>query len=203
MGLTARDNGGGDYTPSPEGTHPATCTAVIDLGTQYSDRWKKQQHRVLIGWELDTDEKRSDGAPFVAWRRYTMSLHEKGSLRKDLEAWRGRKFTAEELQGFSLKNILGKPCILTITHTNNDGTTYANVASVAALPKRMGAPAAPAKLILFDIDEPDMAVFADFGEKLQAQIKASAEWKEADGRGAGEPPSYLGEAPLPEEDIPF
>jgi len=202
MGLTARDSGGGDFTPAPEGTHPATCMAVIDLGTQYNERWKKQQHKVLIGWELDTDEKRGDGEPFIAWRRYTMSLHEKAGLRKDLEAWRGRKFTTEELAGFDLHNILGKPCVLTITHTVTDGNTYANVASVAALPKRMGAPASVAKQILFDVDSPDMGVFSEFSEKLQEKIRACAEWRDANGGTAAGP---IGDEPPPhgEDDIPF
>jgi len=35
-------------------------------------------------------------------KRYTMSLGEQSTLRKDLESWRGKKFTPEELQGFDL-----------------------------------------------------------------------------------------------------
>ena len=201
MGLTARDSGGGDFSPAPEGTHLATCVAVIDLGTQYTEKWKKQQHRVLLGWELDTDEKRDDGAPFIVWKRHTVSLHKKAGLRRDLEAWRGRQFTDAELEGFDLKNILGKPCIIGITQVTREGTTYTNVASVAALPKRMEAPKATTKTILFDVDAPDMDVFNGFGDKLKEQIQASAEWKDRDGgggnRGIDEPPPPTDDDPIP------
>jgi hypothetical protein len=199
MGLVAKDSGGNDFTPPPQGTHPAVCCAVIDLGTQYSEKWKKQSRKVLLGWELDCDE-RGDGEPHVAWRRYTTSLHAKAGLRSMLEAWRGRNFTAEELAGFDLRNILGKGCIVTVTHNERDGVTYANVASVGALPKKMAVPTLRTKPILFDVDAPDMEVFAAFREKLQEVIKASAEWKErAGGDGVGEPAHGL----LDDDPIPF
>ena len=43
-------------------------------------------------------EKMDSGEPFLVWKRYTLSLGDKATLRAHLEAWRGRKFTADELE---------------------------------------------------------------------------------------------------------
>src|SRR5690554_5665654 len=114
MALVATDSGK-TYPPAPAGTHLAICVQVIDIGTQYSRYYDKWSHKVLIGWELP-DEQNEDGEPWLVWNRYTLSLHENSALRGHLQSWRGRSFTEEELKGFHLKNILDKPCMLTITH---------------------------------------------------------------------------------------
>ena len=176
MGLMAKDSGGGDYTPPPQGTHPAVCIAVIDLGTQYSELYQKSQQKVLLGWELDADPPRADGAAHTAWKRFTLSLHQKAGLRAALEAWRGRNFTAEELAGFDLANIAGKGCLITITHVEREGKKYANVAGISALPKGLTAPAASKEPTIFRVDEPDEAIFAALSDRLKDTIRSSREW---------------------------
>ena len=47
---------------------------------------------------------------------YTNSLGEKANLRKMLENWRGRAFTQEEMDGFDLRNVLGKACMISVVH---------------------------------------------------------------------------------------
>ena len=81
---------GGNFEPAPAGTHVAICYRVIDLGTQESvyNGEKKSARKVLISWELPNEEK-ADGKPFVISATYTWSMHEKSTLRKTLEAWRG------------------------------------------------------------------------------------------------------------------
>ncbi len=188
MGLMAKEGGGGEFILPPMGTHPAICAAVIDLGTQYSELYKKHQHKVLLGWELDCDPPREDGAPHMAWKRYTMSLHQKAGLRQTLEAWRGRNFTTEELLGFNLENIAGKGCLVTLTHVEREGRKYANIAGVSALPKGMSAPAASKPPVLFNLDEPNEAIFSALSDRLQEVIKSSAEWQDRQGVATGEAP---------------
>ena len=92
---------GSSFTPCPAGTFCAVCIDVVDLGmvqSTYSGKTKKQ-HKVHIIWQIE--EKRDDGKFFTPRKRYTLSLHEKASLRKDLESWRGRPFTDDELAGIS------------------------------------------------------------------------------------------------------
>jgi hypothetical protein len=132
---------GGNFTPAPAGTHCAVCCDVVDLGEiQVSFQNKtKRQHKCALVWQIS--ELMQDGRPFIVRRQYTLSLHERSSLRRDLEAWRCRPFTDEELQGFDLESLIGIPCLLNVVQERRDGTTYANVSNVMRLPKGMTAPA--------------------------------------------------------------
>ena len=72
-------------------------------------------------------------------KKYTLSLGEQANLRKDLESWRGKPFSAEELAGgFDLEHLYGINCLLGIQHEQNaDGTkTYANITAI--LPPQKG-----------------------------------------------------------------
>ena len=127
------------FLPAPAGTHAAVCCDVVDLGIlKVSFGGKdKMQHKVRVVWQIAED--RPDGKPFQASKRYTLSLHEKSSLRKDLESWRGRKFSDSELEGFDLEALLGIHCLLNIIEEKKDGQSYSNVTSIMRLPKGMTA----------------------------------------------------------------
>jgi len=131
---------GANFIPAPPGAHAAVCVDVVDLGMlEVSFGGKtKQQHKVRIVWQIE--EVRADNKPFSVSKRYTLSLHEKAALRKDLESWRGKAFTAEELEGFDLEMLLSKAALLNVIQQTRDNSTYANVASIMRLPKGMSAP---------------------------------------------------------------
>jgi hypothetical protein len=169
---------GGDFELTPEGSHTATCYRVIDLGTQETtyEGKVKQQHKVLIAWEL-TDEPMSDGRPHTMQKRYTLSSSEKATLRKDLESWRGRKFTKEELGKFDISRLLNVPCLMSVTHTENDGKTYANVAAVMAMPKGIKGPPLVNEAFRFDLSNFDQAVFNKLSDHLKEIIKKSPEYQ--------------------------
>src|SRR5271168_3727728 len=92
------DNGNFELTPA--GTFLALCYRFIDRGTQISEFMgeKKTRREVMISWEL-VGEVMSDGRPFSASKTYTLSMHEKATLRKDLEAWRGKAFVDADFEG--------------------------------------------------------------------------------------------------------
>lgn len=206
MSLIAK--GGTDFKPAPAGTHLAVCVQVIDLGQQFSQFYGKLQHKVLLAWELP-DEPNEQGEPFMIYGRYTVSLGKNAKLRAQLEAWRGRAFTPEELKGFELKNILGKPCMLSVAHNENEGNTYANVQAVMALPKGTIVPTAKATQVFFEIDKWDQAVFDTFSDNLKETINKSEErktvQKPAQAQAAGKspigPPAHA--TSMQDEDIPF
>jgi hypothetical protein len=134
---------GGNYEPAPAGTHAAICCDVVDLGVlevSFSGKTKKQ-HKINICWQIEED--RDDGKPFVVRKRYTLSLHEKSGLRKDLESWRGRPFSPEELERFDLEVLIGIGCYINVVHKPNPdgGEPWANVAAIMRLPKNTAAPA--------------------------------------------------------------
>lgn len=113
------------FDPCPEGLHQAVCVDVVDLGvleTQWGDK-----HKVEVRWQIDLDNPRT-GKRFEVRKRYTLSLHEKAQLRKDLECWRGRKFSEEELKGFDLEKLLTVNCQVQVIHNISDeGKVYDNV----------------------------------------------------------------------------
>lgn len=129
----------GNYTPAPEGTHQAVCVDVIDKGMQPNPfKDGALQHKIDIAWQID--ELRDDGKRFVVYKRYTLSLNEKATLRHDLESWRGRKFTRDEEMGFDVESVIGANCLINVQHksgTKDPNKTFANVAAVMALPRGM------------------------------------------------------------------
>jgi len=186
MSLIAKDTGGG-FTPVPPGSHVARCYRIIDLGTQRTE-YKgdiKLQHKIMMQFEVHGEN--DDGSPLTTdkgepmsiSKNYTLSLSDKATLRADLESWRGRSFTEDELRGFELKNILGVWAMITVVKSQgNDGKSYTNIASVNPIPKTMKAslPDGFNEVKMFTISDPDMALFSTFGEKLQAKIKSAPEW---------------------------
>lgn len=130
----------GTFERAEAGMHNAVCCDVEDLG-MVEVEWnneKKMQHKINIYWQ--TEEKKSDGERFLLRKRYTFSMYETAQLRKDLESWRGRQFTPEDLKnGFDVMKLVGVPCTLQIAHeTSKNGKTYANVKSVLPYDKRLG-----------------------------------------------------------------
>lgn len=136
MAIIATAGDSKTYTPAPAGVHQAVAVDVIDKGLQ-PNQFKPgtTQHKIDIAWQLD--EKRDDGKRFLVYKRYTVSLNEKATLRKDLESWRGRAFTREEEMGFDVEAILGANCLVNIQHNTKDSRTYANVVAVMPLAKGM------------------------------------------------------------------
>lgn len=185
MSLKVSGEGSGDFELTPEGLYMARCYKLIDLGTQtitnnYGTKEKKQ---IIIGWELLDDPKMEDGKPFSVQRIYTASLAETSNLRPDLEKWRNRKFTEEELESFDLKSILGSYCQIQVAHS--DDGKYANVQSIVVAKfskdengKVIGKPAPVNKDVSFDIDEPNMEVFESLTDYLKNKIAAAPEWRQ-------------------------
>lgn len=173
MSTTAR-NTDKEFPRAPAGTHVARCYQVIDLGHQKIiwNQQEKWQPKVLISWELLTDERMGDGRPFAVSNRYTLSLSEKSALRPMLEAWRGKPFTREEAEGFDVKNVLGAYCMLNVVHNSDGDKVYANVAAVMALPKGMPKPAAVNPNIYFNLDSDDPQKLPEW---LQNIVKKSRE----------------------------
>jgi len=173
-------NNATSFAPPPAGTHVAICYRVVDLGTQMIDfqGQTKFQHKIMLSWELP-DELMDDGQPFSVHKRYTLSSHEKSTLRKDLESWRGKPFTDDEFGPngtFDIKNVIGVGCMLNILHTEREGKTYANVSAVLKMVKGMPMPAMANEKVYFNLDAFDKAAFDKLSEGIQNIIKKSPEW---------------------------
>lgn len=189
MGFVASDAGGGNFKRVPAGAYIGRCYSLIDLGTQLSSGQygEKMQHKIRIGWELFGEDEDGnpltievDGKemPMTISKSYTVSLHEKAGLRKDLAAWRGKDFTDDEAKAFDVSKLVGAYGMVNVTTSETNGKTYSNVAGLTPLPGalRNAKPAPVHEPVVFDLDAPNMEVFATFHEKLQEAIKRSPEW---------------------------
>ena len=206
---------GGNFERCPPGMHLARCYRIIDLGTQKSEYMGqvKYLHKVMLGWEIHgTDDAgkpllMKDNRPFAIFKNYTLSWSEKANLRLDLQSWRGRPFTQEEMRKFDLKNVLGAFCMLNIIERpGNDGKTYTNVNGVTPVPaiiKQNGLPEGVNKLELFNLNEPDMAMFETFSDNLKNKIKSSPEWERLQGKAAPAAAPAPAAAVEEDDDIPF
>lgn len=215
MSFIASDSGGGNFKRVPPGAYIGRCYSLVDLGTQLTTGQfgDKMQHKMRIGWELFGEDENGepltievDGKtmPLTITKGYTVSLHEKASLRRDLAAWRGKDFTDEEAKGFDVQKLIGAYCMVNVTTSETNGKTYSNVAGLTPLPGALknAKPAPVHAPVIFNLDQPDMEVFGAFHEKLQDAIKRSPEFAKAtrgnnQGRGFDNFPdsNYQGEEP--------
>lgn len=127
-----------EFSRAPEGLHQAVCIDVVDIGIVTHPEFGSK-HQVEIRWHLEAVDEAS-GLQHMVMKRYNLSMNEKATLRLHLEAWRGRKFTTEELKGFDLEKLIGVNCQIQVVHKlATDGRTWANVMAIVPLGKGMTA----------------------------------------------------------------
>jgi len=196
MALTISESAKQERKLPEAGATVGVLYSIVDMGhleTNF-DNQKKWTPKVRFTFELpdQTDEYEvvENGKttkvqkPMVVSIEQTRSLGEKASLRKLLEQWRGQTFTSKELQAFSLKNLLGKPAMLTLIHkTSQQGRQYCAIAGASKLPKGMKAPASTINdTIYYEIEEGEGGQFNDMPDWLQEKIRASKEFATAAGK---------------------
>jgi hypothetical protein len=193
------DNGGKEFEQAPIGNHVGRCVGMIDLGTQQGEYLGKTTHarKIVLRFELPNElisEGEFAGKPFIVSKFYTASLSEKANLRKDLEAWRGKPFTSDELMGFDSKNLMDKPCMVNVTRTDKG---KAKISGVTPIPKGLQVPGRVHDLIYLSLDEFKREVFDALNDYWKGEIQKSPEW--ADLQGKPRPTSFS----EMESDIPF
>jgi hypothetical protein len=209
---------GGNFERCPPGLHLARCYRIIDLGTQKTEYMgqTKYLHKIMLGWEIhgtrDDGSKlaMNDGRPFAIFKNYTLSWSEKANLRLDLQSWRGKPFTQEELRRFDLNNVMGAWCMLNIIErpAKTGTNVYSNVDGVTPVPsiiKQNGLPGAINKNEMFNLSEPNMELYATFSDNLKAKIASSPEWEKINGKIKPEdrPDAGATSAMDEDDDIPF
>ena len=211
------EESGGSFESCPSGMHLARCYRIVDLGTQKSEYMGqvKYLHKIMLGWEIHTIKedgtalKMRDGRPFAMFKNYTLSWSEKANLRLDLQSWRGKPFTQEEMRRFDLETILGAWCLLNVLERpGKDGKNYVNIDTVTPVPpmmKKSGLPEGVNKIEMFNLDKPDMSMFEGFSDKLKVKIMASPEWQKLQKGGSVTTPTVSTSSEMDDmdSDIPF
>jgi hypothetical protein len=213
MPLTYPVNAGaGDFKPVPAGSHIAVCDIVADIGLQSgSQLFPKPKQQVYIRFELpneridfEKDGKKQEG-PCVIGKTYTASMNEKANLRHHLDSWRGKAFTDEEAEAFDVSTVLGKPCMLTVMHTQKDGKTYANITGIGPLPKGISAKTIIPEITPILYAQPDnTATYQMLPERLRKKIDGQIMTeKPSSDPDEDHPLDSYSEAEITDDDIPF
>jgi hypothetical protein len=181
MALKAPSGNNTSRQIAPEGAYPARCYQIIDLGTtMQTGQFPGKKRKVQFIFELPTEtyefEKGEGLKPFYARSIYNLSMNEKAVLRRDIEAWAGKKMSNEIAGEFDIFTLLGRPCIVNITHIEKGDAKYANIIGMSPLPKGMDCPPAFNTPLCYNTEEHDEAVFSQLPEFIQDKIKMSDEW---------------------------
>ncbi len=206
MGRYATDSGGGDFKQAPAGSHVGRCIKIIDIGTHHGEYQGAPtiRNQVIVQWEIPGETVTIDGVdkPLIVSKFYTNSLSVKANLRHDLETWRAREFTLQELIKFDLVSILNAPAMLSIVH-NDKGK--AKVSGVMKLPKGVTCPDAFNPVEAFWIDEWDQEKFDAMSPGFQKMIMDSDEYKKRLNGDPAPPAKAGGSSNIDtlDDDIPF
>lgn len=138
--ITARANDS-KFKPHEEGQFVGQCVDTIDLGEKVSDYPGKPSYLApTCALVFRTGERNDETGEYIdIAREFTVSMGDKANLRKFLEQWRGKPYTAEQLEaGVPLDKLTGNHGLLTVAHrTSGKGRVYANITACVGIPKQM------------------------------------------------------------------
>lgn len=209
MPINAENKQTKNFKLVPAGNHVARCYQMIEIGTEEKEIMGelKKQYTVRVVWELPNEKDIFDPAkgeqPFSIGKDYTLSMHEKANLRKDLQSWRGKEYTEEEAKKVDISKLVGAPCMLNVIHkTSKSGNTYATISGVTAIPKGFTCPNQVNPSFVFSYDSPDFEnKYNSLPDWMKERIAKTPEFKLM-----VEGPEVKPLAPVPSienDDLPF
>lgn len=138
--ITARGSDS-KFKPHPDGQYVGQCVDTIDLGEKVSDYPGTPSYLAPVcALVFRTGERNEETGEFIdIAREFTVSMGDKSNLKKFLEQWRGKPYTAEQIKaGVPLDKLTGNHGLLTIAHrTSAKQRVYANITACVGIPKQM------------------------------------------------------------------
>jgi hypothetical protein len=184
---------------------------VLDIGT-HSFTWQGKtsvNRKVRLAWELpESTYDPGDGSavPQMVSKEFTLSLSANANLKKFLEGWRAKQFTAEELKQFDLASLLGVACLLTIVHKESrtqQGKVFADIQAASKLPKGMKCPAQITPSIEYSVDDGQDDAFSKLPDWLKKKIGECQEWQNPPEQEPEPSSGNQFDAPTGDNDVPF
>lgn len=186
MALIANKNGGNgprvEQKPIDPGVYPARLVQLIDLGLQaqrpFQGKDKPPSQEIMLTYELvdefmlDDNGKPREDKP--RWVSETLPLY--GLFAdKAKSTQRYKAFDPTEEWGGDFTKAVGLPVNVTIVNNSVGDKIYTNVANIGAMrPKDADkCPELKNDTKVFDVDAPDMDVFAELPQWIQDKIKAN------------------------------
>lgn len=163
--------------PIEPGVYIAVCVGVVDLGEQYSEKFKNYANKLMFIWELPEELIEVDGEqkPRQLSKEFAFSVSKKGNLRAFLSSWNTVTYTDESFGEVDVFDQLGTGCQVSVAL--NETGEYSNVVNVMALPKGVTAPTAVAPLVRWDMEHWSDETFGMLPEWIQEKIKKSTQYQ--------------------------
>lgn len=110
-------------------------------------------------------------------KTFNATKGKKSGLRKFIGAWEAKELSDDEYLDKDTNDYVGKPALLTVVL--NETGEYSNIDSVAPLPAGIPieVPQPLSKLIRFDTDDWDQAVFDTLPDWAKERIKKSTQYQ--------------------------
>lgn len=104
MGLKVKDRAKPKLPPVEPGVYIGICVGVIDLGEQYSEKFKSYRYEVQIVWELvgETVEVDGEQKPRQLLRTFSVAASKKSSLRGFVSSWNGVQYSDDQFADLDL-----------------------------------------------------------------------------------------------------
>lgn len=211
MAINATNSGGTPRELIPAGNYIARCYKMIHIGTveEIILGEKKILNKVRIGWELPTElrvfNQEKGEQPIVIDKEYTLSMHEKASLRAALKSWRGKDFTEKEAECFDITKLLGVPCFINIIHKpskKDPSKIYEEIAGITPMPKGVTCPEQINPTFVLSYDEWDQSKFDTLPDFIKNKMIGSMEYSAMKAPAHTEIKNHS-ETPNDGDDLPF
>ena len=175
--MKIKDRAKPKVSPVEPGVYMAVCIGFVDLGEQYSEKFKTHANKGMYIWELPTETIEIDGEqkPRQLSKEFTISASKKGNLRSFLESWNGKSYSDDEFADLDLFDQVGKANQIQVVL--NESGEYSNVANLMPIPKGFPSPTSDTPHIKFNIDEWNDETFAALPEWIQEKIKKSTQYQ--------------------------
>ena len=186
MPITASTKPSANFEPIPAGTYLARCYSMVHIGT-IEDEYQGQKrfvNKVRITWELPTELKVFNAdkgeQPQAISREFTLSMHEKSTLRAFLTSWRGKGFSEEEAIAFDVSKLVGVPCMLSIVHepSKADPTKIREkISGISTVMKGVTMPPQINPSFVFELDAFEQNKFDSLPDWLKDKVRQSQEYR--------------------------
>lgn len=196
---TAKDTGA-SFSPHSEGQHAMFCVDVVNLGInveQFQGQEPREVAKVALVFASGEAQRDAKEELTLVTTEMTLSANEKSNLRKFMEAWRGKSYTAEQAaEGLPITKLYGVGALVSIEHVlTKRGNKFAKIASIAPLPKAMALPDPESAKLLAEYQRPKF--LTDRKTKYAEALKKHR----MNGDGIPTPPYVAGDEE--DDDLPF
>lgn len=131
------------FKPHKTGQFAGQCVDTVALGDKVQDYPGTSPYLApTCALVFRTGERNEETGEYIdIYKEYTVSMGPRANLRKDLEQWRGKAYTQDQIdEGVPLDKLTGNHALLTISHRQSGkGKTYANITAMVGIPQQMKA----------------------------------------------------------------